>query len=161
MVAGPMQALDTAVKEIFEQMLGVECKQQPLKTMSQPVSAIIGLTGALSGSCTLSARPADVMAISLYLEAYPLPPMDSMLQDAASLSNTMLDAFGELGNMIAGGWKGRLQGLDSGCFLSVPSIVYGSDYVLQSGGSVLLVKRSYRFAEFEIQVAIRGDIDPL
>lgn len=165
--ADPVQALDVAVQEIFEQMLCIACVAQPAgqedarpvvqDAPPQPVSAIMGFAGNISGSCTLRARPTAVAAISHHLLAMPLPPMDALAQDANTLDNTMLDAFGELCNMVAGGWKNHIPGLDSGCSLSMPTIVYGANYVLHTMGDRVLVERTYLFGEFQMQITIRCD----
>ncbi|HEX4020054.1 MAG TPA: chemotaxis protein CheX [Acidobacteriaceae bacterium] len=156
----PVQALDAAVHEVFDRMLGIACVVQatamPILPMSmvQPVSAILGFAGKFSGSCTLSAAPEAVIAVSQRLLA--TPGMHTQ-DNGMDLNNTVLDAFGEVCNMIAGGWKNRMPGLDAGCALSVPIIVCGSDYVLHTVGDRLLVERVYSFAGFPMRLAIRCD----
>ena len=203
LAADPVQALDAAVCEVFERMLGVDCVVLPSSHQAQlpeflsgmelhlqprwqveaqpagaipvpvnspsaiaanaipanviPVSAILGLAGKLSGSCILRAAPAAVTAMARHLLALPLPHW----HEATTLDHTTLDAFGEICNMIAGGWKNRIPGLDAGCALSVPTIVSGSDYVLHTVGDRLLVDQLYRFGEFRMQVAIHCDTHTL
>ncbi len=182
----PVQALDAAVYEVFECMLGLGCVAQhasPQEISSiaavdsgrsihwkHPVSAILGFAGKLSGSCTMSAEPAAVALIAKHLlsptlpRAYPSEPdvqvhnatvADSLVFDPLQLNDTMLDSFGEICNMIAGGWKNRIPGLDSGCALSVPTIISGSDYVLHPVGDRLLVERIYHFKGHKMLLVIR------
>jgi chemotaxis protein CheX len=134
-----------------------------------PVSAILGFGGRITGSCTLCAEPAAVAALTLHLlspamaEATPahLPfTPDSAAQwgpymTPEQLDATLLDSFGEICNMIAGGWKNRIPGLDSGCALSAPTIVCGSSYVLHPLGNQLLAERLYRFHSHQIHLSIR------
>ncbi len=40
------------------------------------------------------------------------------------------DALGEIANMIAGNFKGKLSGVGNHCMLSVPTIIVGTDYGL-------------------------------
>lgn len=171
--ADPVQALDSAVHEVFERMLGICCTVVPPQTGSpavQPVSAILGFAGKLTGSCTLSADPAGVALMARNLLSPPnlkmhLAPADGKAGEQAppalnplaetALDSTILDAFGEISNMIAGGWKNRIPGLDSGCALSVPTIVTGSDYTLHPVGDRLVVQRTYLFGGHQMQLAIR------
>ncbi len=182
----PVQALDIAVQEVFECMLGLRCMPQlptPQEIFStsaagltqtirwqHPVSAILGFAGKISGSCTMSAEPAAVAAMARHLlspailrmhpitgevQAHDTTAQDWPHVDPHQLNDTLLDSFGEICNMIAGGWKNRIPGLDSGCALSVPTIVSGSDYVLHPVGDRLLVERIYHFNGYKILLAIR------
>jgi chemotaxis protein CheX len=54
-----------------------------------------------------------------------------MLGDTAS-EREVLDALGEMCNMIAGNFKNKLAGTDERCMLSVPSIINGTEYRFHS-----------------------------
>jgi len=210
LAANPTQALDAAVHEVFERMLGipdVESSDVSLVIPSaisplipslsenveilmgtpkgsssvgaslaqqmgwqQPVSAILGFAGKLSGACTMSAESEAVAVMSWHLLSPPLSLRHSIMRDLKRtdsgvcewphrgpylLDDALLDAFGEICNMIAGGWKNRMPGLDSGCALSVPTIVSGSDYELHPVGDRLLVERIYHFCGHRMLLAIR------
>ena len=43
------------------------------------------------------------------------------------------DAFGEIGNMVAGNLKHKIGGAASDCMLSVPALISGTDYSVRSG----------------------------
>jgi chemotaxis protein CheX len=51
------------------------------------------------------------------------------------------DALGEIANMIAGNFKGKLSGVGNHCMLSVPTIIVGTDYETRSltGGNMIEV----------------------
>ncbi len=176
--ADPEQALDSAVYEVFERMLGISCTVVQPKSgsaTSHPVSAILGFAGKLTGSCTLSADPAGVALMARNLLPPPMLKMhlassegkasegqgseeaipEPKLPDEIRLDSTLLDAFGEISNMIAGGWKNRIPGLDSGCALSVPTIITGSDYTLHPVGDRLVVQRTYLFGGHRMHLSIR------
>ena len=221
LAANPAQALDAAVQEVFERMLGIpdvefpegalvissaisplappsslvpplsadveiligtpkdssEAHPSPAQPMGwqEPVSAILGFAGKLSGSCTMSAEPEAVAVLAWHLVSPPLSQRHPLMRDLHTrdleknssgvcewphhgpyrLDGTLLDAFGEICNMIAGGWKNRMPGLDSGCALSVPTIVSGSDYELHPVGDRLLVERTYHFCGHRMLLAIR------
>ncbi len=134
-----------------------------------PVSAILGFGGRITGSCTMCAEPTAVAAMALHLLSPALAGTASAhahaLQDCEAsqightsmeqLDATLLDSFGEICNMIAGGWKNRMPGMDSGCALSAPTIVCGSSYVLHPLGNQLLAERLYRFQGHQIHLSIR------
>jgi chemotaxis protein CheX len=42
------------------------------------------------------------------------------------------DAFGEVGNMIAGNFKNKISGMGDSCMLSVPTVITGTDYSVHS-----------------------------
>jgi chemotaxis protein CheX len=42
------------------------------------------------------------------------------------------DAFGEVGNMVAGNFKNKISGLGDACMLSVPTVITGTDYSVRS-----------------------------
>lgn len=125
-----LAVLELAVEEVFEIMLGSRVKPvaQGEPPLSAEFTAMIGLAGALCGILTVccSAKSAGQMATK-------------MLGDAASSENEVSDALGEVCNMVAGNFKNKLAGTDERCMLSVPSVIRGQEYSLQSmadGGSV-------------------------
>jgi CheY-specific phosphatase CheX len=65
-----------------------------------------------------------------------------MLGDAADSEGQVVDALGEMCNMIAGNFKNKLAGTDERCMLSVPSVISGAEYKFHSlvdGSSVQTV----------------------
>jgi chemotaxis protein CheX len=118
-----LPVLELAVEEVFEIMLG--CRVKPVPQAEHPpnaeFTAMIGLAGALCGIITVScsAKTAGQMATK-------------MLGDAATSESEVSDALGEVCNMVAGNFKNKLAGTDERCMLSVPSVVSGQGYSLQS-----------------------------
>ena len=55
------------------------------------------------------------------------------------VDNDSWDALGEIANMIAGNFKGKLSGVGNHCMLSVPTIIVGTDYEARSltGGNTI------------------------
>jgi chemotaxis protein CheX len=118
-----LPVLELAVEEVFEIMLG--CRVKPVAQAEHPpnseFTAMIGLAGALCGIITVccSAKSAGQMATK-------------MLGDAATSDSEVGDALGEICNMIAGNFKNKLAGTDERCMLSVPTVISGQEYSLQS-----------------------------
>ena len=52
--------------------------------------------------------------------------------DTASNPSDAKDALGELCNLIAGNFKGKVSNLADHCMLSVPTVITGEDYSLST-----------------------------
>lgn len=52
--------------------------------------------------------------------------------EADKIGSEVLDAFGEVCNMVTGNFKNKIDGLGDGCMLSVPTVITGNDYILHS-----------------------------
>ena len=63
----------------------------------------------------------------------------------ASFDRTVKDALGEACNMLAGAWKGKLEGFSSSCMLSVPAVVSGSNYEINLPAPAFHLDRTYLF----------------
>ena len=115
--------LEQATQEVFGIMLG--CKVQPGKKsdyqLAGGMTAIVGLAGALCGVVTVCCEIRTAREIA-----------KAMLEDAADCDGQVVDALGEMCNMIAGNFKNKLAGTDERCMLSVPSVISGSAYQFHS-----------------------------
>ncbi len=125
--------LERATQEVFEVVLG--CRVKPVEPSEHQreggFTAIVGLAGALCGVVTMgcAARTAGQIA-------------KGMLGDTAESEGQVVDALGEMCNMIAGNFKNKLAGTDERCMLSVPIVISGSGYSFHSlvdGTSTLTV----------------------
>lgn len=128
--------LDRAAGEVFSTMAGVSCVPAEAVPAAgqETISVVIGLAGALSGSLVLRAgrRAAERMA--------------ERLTGGEAEPAIVRDAVGEVGNMIAGAWKGLDPKLSSGCLLSTPTVVAGRSYDVFNQRALRL-ERTYRFEE--------------
>jgi chemotaxis protein CheX len=115
--------LELAIHEVFEIMLG--CQVKPgTRSEHQPhgeFTAMVGLAGALCGVLTVCCGAKTAAQIA-----------KSMLGDAAISEDEVVDALGEICNMITGNFKNKLGGTDERCMLSVPSVVSGGQYKFHS-----------------------------
>jgi len=135
--------MDETVKEVFGMMLGLdvivegEAKLEPNDTSRHEQTAIVGFAGIISGMCEITIGNHGSVLIT-----------GAMLGDPSSeqSSDAVCDALGELGNMLAGGWKNRIPLLGSGCSLSVPTVIEGNSYNLHRPANAKLARRSYTFA---------------
>lgn len=131
------RAMDEAVGEVFSLMMGISCSAVDDCPINEPetISSVIGLAGAMSGTCVLRSgeRAALTMAGALTGAAI------------ASMDDTVKDAVGEICNMLAGAWKGKLPALASGCMLSTPTVVTGTHYQLHTQRPEFRIERFYTF----------------
>ena len=139
--------LDRAVEEVFSTMVGVSCVPSSGAAGSpegETISAVVGLAGAISGSLVVHCGSEGAMRIAEGMTGAAPESVDAMVRDA----------IGEVGNMVAGAWKGADPRLASGCLLSTPTVVAGTSYELFSQRAPIRIERSYRFAERSLSVTI-------
>jgi chemotaxis protein CheX len=138
-VAIQTKFLDTAVAEVFELMMGVACAPVPsgaaLEAGGGGVTAIIGLAGSLHGACVLRMGQAAALKLAERMTGAPITAFD----------RTVKDALGEACNMLAGAWKGKLEGHSSSCMLSVPAVISGSSYEINLPAPAFHLDRAYVF----------------
>jgi chemotaxis protein CheX len=116
--------LECAALEVFETMAGARLTPHPTP-VDEPrgeQTAMVGLAGALCGMTTVrcSSRTAQKFA-SLMLGGDEDPD-----------PSTVRDAMGELCNMVAGNFKAKISTLADRCMLSVPTVITGGDYIMQT-----------------------------
>ena len=108
-----MSRLDSAVSEVFEMMLNRNCA--PLYSeinIDERITARIRFSGAITGECFVYASQNVAQLAAEALLGTVSDPSDPMVDDAV----------GELCNMIAGGWKSKLDPNAAVSLISVPAI---------------------------------------
>jgi chemotaxis protein CheX len=142
--------LDASVEEVFQLMLGVNCTRDTCPTIQEEesVTAVVGFGGLLSGACVF--RSGGRAAISI---AARMTGMEFTLID-----ETVKDAIGEIGNMLAGAWKGKVPNLAANCGLSIPTVISGRDYNLHVQAPEFKLHHAYRFEDscFEVTIICDG-----
>ncbi len=93
--------LDASVTEVFEMMLGASCELVEGLSIqdAETITAVVGFGGLLSGACVFSCGELAALTIAAKLTGMEFSEMD----------DTVKDAIGEVCNMLAGTWKGRVQ----------------------------------------------------
>ncbi|HEX4312298.1 MAG TPA: chemotaxis protein CheX [Acidobacteriaceae bacterium] len=142
--------LDLAADEVFSTMMGVGCVPvgKDPGAEAETISAVIGLAGALSGSLVLHTSGAAAMRIAERMTGIETTEVDAMVRDAV----------GEACNMVAGVWKGLDPALASGCLLSTPTVVAGTNYELFSQRAPIRIERSYRFEDLTFLITISCEL---
>jgi chemotaxis protein CheX len=115
--------LELAAREVFELMLSSQLTVSA--TAEEPnleITSMVGLAGQLCGvlSVRCSGKAAALMASKML----------GIGEDKVGAE--MLDALGEVCNMVAGNFKNKIAGLAEGCMLSPPTVITGNNYSLHS-----------------------------
>ena len=141
--------LDRSVEEVFHLMLGVDCVRDwtPAPTEPGAVTAVVGFGGILSGACVLRAPSGSAIEIVALMTGMSFDEVD----------DTVKDGFGEICNMLAGAWKGKVPELAGHCGLSVPAVITGRDYRLHVQAPEFQLHHAYRFGERRFAVTIVCD----
>ena len=142
--------LDASVEEVFHLMLGVNCQRfdGPIEVESESVTAVVGFGGLLSGACVFRTGGSAAMKIAAHMTGMEFDEID----------DTVKDGIGEICNMLAGGWKGKVPELAANCGLSVPAVITGRDYNLHVQAPEFQLHHYYRFegAGFEVTIICDG-----
>lgn len=141
--------LDASVEEVFQLMLGVECRREPgpLGTESESVTAVVGFGGLLSGACVFRTGSLAALQIAARMTGMEFSEIDE----------TVKDGIGEICNMVAGAWKSKVPDLAAHCGLSVPAVITGRDYRLHVQAPEFQLHHLYRFDDAAFVVTIICD----
>jgi len=113
----------TSVKNTFGTMLGCQVRRGPLvlkqdHSPQHEVSGVIGLSGRAAGTVVLSfSAPLAIKAASILL-----------MTELPQINDEVLDAVGELTNMVAGGAKAELE--EYRLAVSLPNVITGKGHVV-------------------------------
>ena len=141
--------LDASVEEVFQLMLGVDCRRalEPCEQEPESVTAVVGFGGLLSGACVFTTGGKAALKIAACMTGMEFTEID----------DTVKDGIGEICNMLAGSWKGKVPELAANCGLSVPAVITGRDYRLHVQAPEFQLHHLYRFGESGFAVTIVCD----
>ncbi len=125
-------AIRHATGDVFSMMLGMEI--QSLEAYRQPckperangVIALIGLTGKWTGTGSLTCTGELARRISGRF----------LMSEFAAVDQEVLDAMGEITNMIIGNFKNALEEDAGPLGMSIPMVVFGHNFMAGTSQSV-------------------------
>ncbi len=128
MIADIDKLTESAVREFFTTMLGAELITDTDAGLANDGSAqVVGsvsFVGQASGLvCLYMSEP-----LALRITSHML----GLSQEEANDAEIVNDAVGEMTNMVGGHFKSRLTDRGLACKLSIPSIVRGSNFTIES-----------------------------
>jgi chemotaxis protein CheX len=142
--------LDASVEEVFQLMLGVNCEHidGPAEIEPESVTAVVGFGGVLSGACVFRTGGSAALRIAACMTGMEFEEIDDIVKDG----------IGEICNMLAGAWKGKVPDLAANCGLSVPAVITGRDYNLHVQAPEFKLHHTYKFekASFEVTIICDG-----
>jgi len=147
--------LDSSVEEVFGMMLGVVSElipnapdaEEDEESDLETITAVVGFGGLLSGACVFRSSGPDALIIASKLVGMEFPEID----------DTVKDAIGEICNMLAGAWKGKVPDLSSNCGLSIPAVITGSNYQIHVQAPEFKLHHIYAFEQTHFEVTIICD----
>ena len=116
--------LECAAVEVFEMMVGVRPELNAASTgdPAGEVTAMVGMAGALCGMTNIRCAKATATRCAALM----------LGKAGATDPSASGDALGELCNMVAGNFKSKISTLADHCMLSVPTVITGADYSVES-----------------------------
>lgn len=110
-----------AAADVFATMLNCPCRPGPIQSIDrghrkQSVTSVIGLSGALTGALSITMSKAGAIQV--------LSRMTGM--EAEYVDDFVLDAVGEMANMVGGTGKKALSQFQ--LLLGLPQVIVGDDY---------------------------------
>jgi len=142
--------LDASVDEVFQLMLGTKVTKDDVPAQvhePESVTAVVGFGGLLSGACVYRCGGSTAMKTAANMTGMEFEEID----------DTVKDAIGEICNMLAGAWKGKVPDLSANCGLSVPAVITGRDYNLHVQAPEFKLSHTYRFGDAVFEVTIICD----
>jgi chemotaxis protein CheX len=142
--------LDASVEEVFRLMLGVDCQRYmgPAE-IGEPesVTAVVGFGGLLSGACVFRSGASTAMRIAAHMTGMEFKEID----------DTVMDGIGEVCNMLAGAWRGKVPDLAANCGLSIPAVITGQDYKIHVQAPEFKLHHTFKFDDSSFEVTIICD----
>jgi chemotaxis protein CheX len=142
----------TATSEVFKTMVSIEPVRGELyvktsEKLPYDISGIIGLAGQASGFVIIS------MTESLALQCVE----NFIGEKKESIDDDVMDAIGEILNMIAGGAKQIFSKTGVRFKISIPNVVVGKDHVVGKQKNVQSLGMTFKVGEetFVIEVALK------
>jgi chemotaxis protein CheX len=120
----------SAAGEVFSTMLGMEIEAAPehedtaAPQISDGVMAFVGMAGSWTGTGVISCSASFACRICAHL----------LMTEADSVNEEVLDAVGEVTNMIVGNFKTRAEEHLGALGLSIPTVIYGRNFTSRSIG---------------------------
>jgi len=120
-----------ATHEVFSTMLGIELEDHEPSVgegglgSSEGVLALVGLAGAWAGSGTFSCSAEMAQKVSGLM----------LMMEFTAVDADVLDAIGEITNMVLGNVKTSLEEVLGQMGLSIPTVIYGRNFTTRSVGT--------------------------
>jgi chemotaxis protein CheX len=151
-------AIREATDEVFSTMLGLEITAgEPYRQSSKPepvsgVVALIGLTGQWVGTGSIACSAEFACKISGHL----------LMTEYKSVDQEVLDAVGEVTNMIIGNVKNALEDEAGPMGMSIPVVVFGDHFIASNTNTVdwVVVPFTSNGGRMEVKACLSPQAEP-
>lgn len=138
--------MELAAREVFEMMLGCQLVVPEIAVDGTfDATSMVGLAGRVCGVLSFSCGGKSATRIASKMLGV----------ETAEGSREVLDALGEICNMVAGNFKNKVAGLGEGCVLSVPTVITGNNYSLHSLADSAALEVRLLFENMPIVISLR------
>jgi chemotaxis protein CheX len=153
-----VQYVRAAAADVFSTMLDLEIGNGPefsdsnAPTISDGVMAFVGLAGSWTGSGVILCSGSFACRISNQL----------LMSEATSVNEEVLDAVGEVANMIIGNFKTMVEEQLGPLGLSIPTVIYGRNFTSRSIGTSRWIVLPFSCGDesFEIRCCLAPSTQP-
>ena len=121
--------------DVFSTMLGMEVTPEPEHVEQTPpviaegVMALVGLAGPCTGAGVITCGSAFAIQVCNHL----------LMAEETSVNEDVLDAMGEVANMIIGNFKTLAEEHVGPLCLSIPTVIHGRNFTSRSIGNTAWV----------------------
>jgi len=141
-----------ATEEVFSTMLGLEVRageavvEQAAPGPTDGVVSLVGLAGPWAGTGSVSCSAAMACKLSSQF----------LMTEFDSVTEEVLDAIGELTNIIIGNFKSAMEDKLGPMGLSIPTVIYGRNFTTRtiSNNNWTLIPFTCDGAQFEVHVCL-------
>jgi chemotaxis protein CheX len=139
-----------ATESVFTTMLDMEVQASPQRMDKQSpassggVLSFVGMAGAWAGTGVISCSTEFACRVCAAL----------LMTEATSVNEEVLDAMGELTNMIIGNFKNMVEEDLGPMGLSIPTVIYGRNFTSRSAGQQDWVVVPFTCGEEKLEIRI-------
>jgi len=148
-----LQAVRDTTLDIFQTMVSMDPQSdEPIPGDKSPlnggISGIVGIAGKIKG--TISVHFDKNLAIKV--------ASNILEEEINEINDDVEDAVGEIANMVAGGAKTKLFKSNISFDISIPTVVTGEDYTMESKmeGEAALLPFTVGKEKFFVEVHLQG-----
>ena len=126
-----IEATHSAAAEVFSTMLGLEIEpcathsDRACPSINDGVMAFVGITGPWVGNGIISCTAELACQLCAAL----------LMTEAEAVTEEVLDAVGEIANMVIGNFKTAAETVVGPLGLTVPTVIYGKNFISRSLGN--------------------------
>jgi chemotaxis protein CheX len=145
-----IRAIHNVTAELFSMMIGLELEpgvpriDRTSPSVENGVMAIVGITGPWVGTGIISCSSEFACLLS---NAF-------LMTDATVVNEEVLDAVGELGNMIIGNFKNAAEAAVGPLKLTVPTVIAGKTFLSKSLRNNDWIVMPFKSGDHSVEVRI-------